>query len=73
MAGGGWYNFPVRAFGIDLPANAIHSLSKGHRMTPIKVPHDSKLRLLSYTDESGAPRLGFARAGRACRGRGESR
>jgi 2-keto-4-pentenoate hydratase/2-oxohepta-3-ene-1,7-dioic acid hydratase in catechol pathway len=30
-------------------------------MTPIKVPLDSKLRLLSYTDESGAPRLGFAR------------
>ncbi len=60
MAGGGWYNFLVRAFGIDLAANAIHSLSKGHRMTPIKVPNDSKLRLLSYADESGAPRLGFA-------------
>ncbi|MGO9483042.1 MAG: fumarylacetoacetate hydrolase family protein [Rhodomicrobium sp.] len=30
-------------------------------MTPIKVPLDSKLRLLSYADESGAPRLGFAR------------
>ena len=30
-------------------------------MTPIKVPNDLKLRLLSYADESGAPRLGFAR------------
>lgn len=30
-------------------------------MTPIEVPLDSKLRLLSYADESGAPRLGFAR------------
>ena len=30
-------------------------------MTPIKVPLDSKLRLLSYADGSGAPRLGIAR------------
>ena len=30
-------------------------------MTPIKVPLDSKLRLLSYAGESGAPRLGIAR------------
>lgn len=30
-------------------------------MTPIKVPLDSKLRLLSYADESGRPRLGLAR------------
>ncbi len=30
-------------------------------MTQIKVPLDSKLRLLSYLDERGAPRLGFAR------------
>ncbi|MGC1586374.1 MAG: fumarylacetoacetate hydrolase family protein [Rhodomicrobium sp.] len=30
-------------------------------MTPIKVPLDSKLRLLSYLHESGAPRFGFAR------------
>jgi len=35
--------------------------SPGKTMTPIKVPLDSKLRLLSYADESGAPRLGFAR------------
>jgi 2-keto-4-pentenoate hydratase/2-oxohepta-3-ene-1,7-dioic acid hydratase in catechol pathway len=31
-------------------------------MTTIKVPLDSRLRLLSYADESGAARLGFARA-----------
>ncbi len=31
-------------------------------MTPIKVPADRKLRLLSYADGSGAPRLGLARA-----------
>jgi 2-keto-4-pentenoate hydratase/2-oxohepta-3-ene-1,7-dioic acid hydratase in catechol pathway len=31
-------------------------------MTTIKVPLDSKLRLLSYADESGAARLAFARA-----------
>ncbi len=30
-------------------------------MTPIKMPLDSKLRLLTYLHESGAPRLGFAR------------
>jgi 2-keto-4-pentenoate hydratase/2-oxohepta-3-ene-1,7-dioic acid hydratase in catechol pathway len=30
-------------------------------MKPINVPLDSKLRLLTYADESGAPRLGFAR------------
>ena len=30
-------------------------------MTEIKVPLDSKLRLLSYADGSGAPRLGIAR------------
>jgi 2-keto-4-pentenoate hydratase/2-oxohepta-3-ene-1,7-dioic acid hydratase in catechol pathway len=32
-------------------------------MTPIKVPRDRKLRLLSYADGSGTQRLGFARAG----------
>jgi 2-keto-4-pentenoate hydratase/2-oxohepta-3-ene-1,7-dioic acid hydratase in catechol pathway len=30
-------------------------------MTQITVPLDSRLRLLSYADERGAPRLGFAR------------
>lgn len=30
-------------------------------MKPIHVPLDSKLRLLTYADESGRPRLGFAR------------
>ncbi len=31
-------------------------------MTKIKVPLDSKLRLITYADERGAPRLGLARA-----------
>jgi 2-keto-4-pentenoate hydratase/2-oxohepta-3-ene-1,7-dioic acid hydratase in catechol pathway len=30
-------------------------------MTAIQVPQDSRLRLLSYADETGAPRLGFVK------------
>ena len=32
-------------------------------MNPIEVPLDSKLRLFSYADKSGTPRLGFIRPG----------
>ncbi|MGO9461400.1 MAG: fumarylacetoacetate hydrolase family protein [Rhodomicrobium sp.] len=52
----------VASCALDRTGKLTHGYaSPGMNMTPIRVPLDTKMRLFTYADESGAPRLGIAR------------